>query len=235
MASLTGKKHLFFDLDDTLWDFEKNSSLVLQELFVEFNLEEKLRAGFDKFYSVYKTINQQLWALYYQQKIDKAYLRNHRFHLVFQVFNYSNYEENLVISEKYLARAPHGKFLKDDCLEVLGALKQHFALHIITNGFRETQAIKLDNCGLRPYFSTIIISEEHRLLKPDEKIFRLAESLSGGAHTECVMIGDNLECDVKGALNAGWDAVHFSELRSVGFDGLTIGKLSELKTLLGVV
>ncbi len=234
MATLTGKKHLFFDLDDTLWDFEKNSHAVLQRLFAEFNLAHKLKTGFAEFYTAYKTTNLQLWAMYYQRQIDKAYLRNHRFNLVFQLFNYDNFEENLVITERYLAQAPHGKLLKEDCLPVLSALKQHFSLHIITNGFKEAQSVKLDNCGLLPYFSTVIISEEHQLLKPDEKIFRLAESLSGALQHECVMIGDNLECDVKGAINAGWEAIHVSELKPSGFSGHSVSRLSQLKPIFGV-
>src|SRR5437868_6888407 len=107
------KKHLFFDLDDTLWDFEKNSQLVLKDLFVEFSLSDKLRTDFDSFFKAYKAINLGLWAKYYKKQIDKQFLRDHRFNLTFKEFTYDNYAENLLITEQYLNRAPKGTFLKE--------------------------------------------------------------------------------------------------------------------------
>ena len=89
-------------------------------------------------------------------------------------------------------------------------LNKNYHLHIITNGFKEVQAIKIDGCGLRNYFKNIIISEEHNLSKPEEKIFRLAESFADAKTEECVMIGDNFESDIVGALNAGWEAIYFA-------------------------
>ena len=232
MVNLKNKKHLFFDLDDTLWDFEKNSSLILKEIFVQFELGIKLQTSFINFYKEYKGINNQLWSKYYKKEIDKTYLRNHRFNETFKRFNYSNYDENLLVTEQYLKRSPQGKILKKDCIETLMYLKQYFQLNIITNGFKEVQDIKIDTCGLRSYFSNIIISEEYNLTKPDEQIFRLAESFSKTTKDECIMIGDNLESDIKGALNAGWEAIYFSDIKPNDFKGYYIKNLRELKTLL---
>jgi putative hydrolase of the HAD superfamily len=231
MADLTPPKHLFFDLDDTLWDFETNSLAVLQELYAEFELEQKLCTDFERFYTAYKSINHTLWQRYYQRQIDKAFLRNHRFHLAFQQFNYNNYEENLLITAQYLARTPLGKALKEGCLDTLDYLRQRHTLHLITNGFSEVQAIKIDNCGLRSYFSALVVSEEHGFIKPDAQIFRLAESMAGARPRDCVMIGDNFECDVKGAQNAGWEAIHFSDTTMHGYKGRVIGHLQELKEI----
>src|SRR5690606_13699455 len=111
----------------------------------------------------------------------------------------------------YLTRTPKGTLLKENCLDVLGYLKGKYQLHIITNGFKESQDIKITGSGLRDYFSQIIISDEHQLIKPEEKIFRLAEKLSGAEVADCVMIGDSLESDIAGAENAGWDAIYFNE------------------------
>ena len=83
---LKNKKHLFFDLDDTLWDFEKNSGIVLQQLFLEFDLENKLKTDFDNFSTVYKKTNHQLWQQYSKKEIDKNHLRNHRFNIVFNKY-----------------------------------------------------------------------------------------------------------------------------------------------------
>ncbi len=229
---MKNKTHVFFDLDDTLWDFEKNSRLVLSDLFLEFNLEDKLKTDFNSFLTEYKKINLQLWTAYYKKQIDKHYLRNHRFNEAFKQFNYNNYNENLLITEHYLQRAPQGTHLKEDCLEVLNYLKQNYQLHIITNGFKEVQRIKINGSGLKDYFTHILISEEHGLTKPDAKIFKLAEQLASTNAQQCIMIGDNFESDIEGAVNAGWDAIYFSEHNNHHFDGCVIKALKELKQLL---
>lgn len=226
------KKHLFFDLDDTLWDFEKNSQIVIRELFDEFVLETKLNTDIDSFLAAYKTINLGLWSKYYKKEINKQYLRNHRFNLAFQHFGYDNYNENLLVTEQYLARAPKGSFLKEGCVEVLNYLQQKgYGLHIITNGFKEVVDIKMDTSGLRSYFSHIIISEEHELTKPDEKIFRLAERYANTEAWHCVMIGDSFESDIVGAKKAGWEAIYFTANNPEDFKGRVINKLEELRAI----
>ncbi|MBA3680672.1 MAG: noncanonical pyrimidine nucleotidase, YjjG family [Bacteroidetes bacterium] len=224
-------KHIFFDLDDTLWDFEKNSGLILQQLFLEFDLTGKLKTDFNNFHTTYKKTNSLLWLQYAKKEIDKKYLRNHRFNLVFNQFDYDNYDENLIITDHYLNRAPNGKHLKEGCIDILEYLKQNYQLHIITNGFKEIQHIKIDGSGLRNYFSNIIISEEHNLTKPDEQIFRLAETLSGAKKEECIMIGDSFTSDVEGALNAGWEAIYFSLELDKTYTGRSISNLGELRSL----
>ena len=228
---LKNKKHLFFDLDDTLWDFEKNSGHVLQQLFLEFDLKNKLKTDFENFSAIYKRTNLQLWLDYSKKKITKEYLRNNRFNLAFNQFDYDNYDENIIITEHYLHRSPKGKHLKDGCIETLEYLKPNYNLHIITNGFKEVQSIKIDGCGLRDYFSNIIISEDHQLSKPDEQIFRLAETFANATKEECVMIGDNFDNDVDGAINAGWEAIYFAEENHPGYNGRYISNLSALQTI----
>ncbi|MES2680776.1 MAG: YjjG family noncanonical pyrimidine nucleotidase [Bacteroidota bacterium] len=228
MADLKNRKHLFFDLDDTLWDFEKNSSLVLQQLFCEFALEDKIKTDFQEFFDVYKTINHGLWVDYRNKRIDKEYLRNNRFDMAFRAFDHHNRDESLQLNEQYLSRAPKGRLLKEGCLDVLEYLRKKYTLHIITNGFKEVQQIKIDGAGLRQFFSNIIISEEHGSTKPDKKIFSLAESLAGATKSDCVMIGDNFECDILGATEAGWESVYFSE-KQHDFKGNAISNLKELK------
>lgn len=224
-------KHIFFDLDDTLWDFDKNSSEVLCELFHEFDLGEKLKTDFENFHATYKTVNNKLWSRYYKKEIDKAFLRNNRFHLAFNEFGYNNFEENLQVTELYLQRSPYGKSLKEGCVEALNYLSKKYKLHIITNGFKEVQHIKLSNCGLRPYFDQIIISEEHQLTKPDEQIFRLAESLAGSHKNECLMVGDNFESDIEGARNAGWQSIYYTKEKG-DHGAYSINHLHQLKEIL---
>ena len=231
MVDLKHKKHLFFDFDDTLWDFQKNSTRVLNELFLEHDLETKLKTDAPNFLTAYKKINLSFWSRYCNKEIDKTYLRNNRFKETFGLFDYVNEKDNVLITKQYLSRAPQGSALKEGCLETLDYLKQNYQLHIITNGFREVFAIKMNACGIRSYFKQIIISEEHNAIKPDEKIFRLAESLVKANSEECVMIGDSLESDVQGALNAGWEAIHLCDEYKTTVGINTIAKLKQLKDL----
>jgi putative hydrolase of the HAD superfamily len=224
-------KHIFFDLDDTLWDFEKNSGVVLESLFTEFELSAKLNTDFNTFHTTYKIINSDLWKAYYKKEIDKQFLRNNRFEIVFKKFEYSNYDENLKATDFYLSRSPYGTHLKDGCLEILDYLKAKYKLHIITNGFKEVQYIKLNNCGLNKYFDKIIVSDEHNLTKPDPQIFRVAETLASCTANDCVMIGDNYESDVEGALNAGWKAVWLAPPPKDG----KINQIYHLKELAGIL
>ncbi len=229
MKDLKYRKHVFFDWDDTLWDFQFNSEKVLKELFHEHGLQEKLKADVNNFTQEYKRVNLKLWTLYGQGKIDKMYLREQRFKETFQLFNYSHAKLETELTLQYLARAPKGSQLKKGCLEILNYLKRHYTLHIITNGFSEIQGVKIDNSGIRYYFNTILVGEEYTLSKPDERIFRLAEKLSGAKTSECIMVGDHLENDIKGALNAGWEAIHLDNEQSSEHSGLRINELSELK------
>ncbi|MBK9284512.1 MAG: noncanonical pyrimidine nucleotidase, YjjG family [Sphingobacteriaceae bacterium] len=222
------KKHIFFDLDDTLWDFEKNSAEVLAELFIEFDLQNKLKTDFRTFLNEYKKVNQLLWTDYGQKKITKTELRNTRFHLTFQKLNYNNYAENLKLTELYLNRCPLKTNLKADCITILEYLKPKYNLHIITNGFKEIQRKKINQSKLHSYFEQIIISEEHQLHKPDPAIFRLAEKLTRSTNQECIVIGDNIESDIKGANSANWNSIYFGEKTNSMADK-NISRLIELK------
>ena len=226
-----GINHLFFDLDDTLWDFETNSDLVLRQIYSEFGLEKKLGVVYSDFISQYKVTKAELWQKYSKRSITKEELRNLRFETVFQKFGYSNYNENLDVTHQYLTRAPHGKALKEGCLEVLDFLSKKYQLHIITNGFKEIQHIKLNGSELKPYFKNIIISEEHGLSKPHPEIFRLAEKMALAESHECLMIGDNHETDVMGAIQSGWKAIHYHPVKHPDVQ-YQISHLLQLKELL---
>jgi len=230
MVPLKNKKHIFFDFDDTLWDFEKNSSTAIEQVFDAFNLAEKTNTNFEKFYITYKRILQSLWADFQKNKIDKTYLRNNRFYLSLLAFGYNNFEESLEINEQYKFFAPRGTILKEGCKQILNYLSCNYDLHIVTNGFKQAQLQKIEGCGLKHYFKSIVISEEYQLKKPDSQIFRLAESISGAVKNDCVMIGDDFEADIQGAFSAGWEAVYFSE-QNKDFNGYRIKSLIELEKL----
>lgn len=234
MVYLRDIKHIFFDLDDTLWDFESNSRSVLEELFKEFGLAAKLKTDFHTFHTAYKKVNAGLWSDYYQKRLTKEELRDKRFDCTFRDFGYEAYRESINVSELYLQRSPHGKRLKANCLDVLQYLSAGgYELHVITNGFKEVQQVKMNSSGLNPYFRTVIISEEHGYIKPDPAIFRIAERLSGARTSECLIIGDNLESDIAGGEGAGWKTIYFNDTdKKHRHHGLSVMDLIELKTIL---
>ncbi len=224
-------KHIFFDLDRTLWDFEKNSEETLQELFVEFELNNHIES-FDAFYKKYIDINKNLWKLYRKNKITKEELRHKRFDETLKKLKVIKSNLGKDFGEEYIKRSPQKTNLIEGTKEVLEHLKEKYSLHIITNGFKEVQYIKLNNSGISTYFQNIIISEEVGYNKPHIKIFRHAESLTKTSSVECLMIGDDYEPDVKGALNAGWKAIFFSNRKINNPLSTQISQLKEIKKLL---
>jgi putative hydrolase of the HAD superfamily len=177
---------------------------------------------------VYEAVNHELWHLYSLQQTTKEELRYRRFYQTFLHFKYNDLEMAHCWADEYLRISPYKTHLIEGALEVLNYLKQQYVLHLITNGFKEVQHIKLDTCGLTSFFDQVIISEDHGFNKPDIKIFELAEKLAKVDKSECVMIGDNYEADIAGALNAGWKAIHLSRDKSKSGDHVRIENLAEL-------
>lgn len=223
-------KALYFDLDHTLWDFEANSALTFKSLFQEYNIALDLQ----QFLAVYIPNNNVYWKLYREGKIDKETLRFERLKKVFDTLNYPA-THALVddLSDAYIQTLPEYNVLFDGAIELLTALKPHYALHIITNGFQDVQYFKMKNSGLLPFFETVTDSSSVGVKKPDPKIFEHALRVGQVAPNEAIMIGDNLEADIEGALATGMHAVHFMPLEKRNPAHYTeIGELHELKFLL---
>jgi putative hydrolase of the HAD superfamily len=226
-------RHIFFDLDHTLWDFEQNSALALSEIFDEFELHQKLTCQFKDFIEVYHKINHNYWDAYKQHKISREQLRNGRFIDTLLHFDYNNLDLAHAISEDYIKRSPYKKQLFEGAIRVLDYLKhKNYHLHIITNGFNEVQFIKLTESGLLPYFETITTSEHAGHNKPNEKIFLHALAHAKAKKNESIMIGDNYEADIEGAVLTGMDAIWFNPNKEVVKSNLnfrTIYHLLELE------
>lgn len=229
-------KHIFFDLDHTLWDFEKNSTLALNELFDEFDLGKKLNSNFKQFIEAYHHINHNYWDDYKKNKVTREQLRNGRFIDTLSHFNFINKDLANTISDEYIKRSPYKKQLFDGAMRVLDYLiRKEYQLHIITNGFNEVQFIKLTESALLPYFKTITTSEHAGHNKPDEKIFLHALAQAGAKKRESLMIGDNFEADIEGAIKAGIDAIWFNpnkEKTESNLNFKTINHLLEIEELL---
>ena len=203
-------RHIFFDLDNTLWDFPKNSREVITDLFHEYNLESRCNVTASDFIAKYEHINEVLWEKLRKQEITKEQLRSSRFYNSMQHFGHDDYELGYRMEEEYVKRSPYKKNLMKGTLETLEKLSTRYQLHIITNGFKEVQYTKLENCGLKSYFNHIIISEEVGYSKPNSKIFEVAIERANAKPAESLMVGDDLEIDINGARAAGMQAIHFT-------------------------
>lgn len=227
-------KHIFFDLDHTLWDFETNSKLTLEKIFADAKLLELGVASFDKFHDRYLPINNQYWARYHKGIVNKSQLRIGRFRDTLLDFGINNDDLAEQMAQDYLTHSPRQTALFPYAIEVLQYLCSKYKVHIITNGFAEVQRVKIESSGLSQYFDKVIISEEVNTQKPDVKIFEHTIEAAGAVKDECVMIGDNLSTDIAGARNAGIDQIYFNPYKESHREKVTyeISSLIQLKDIL---
>jgi putative hydrolase of the HAD superfamily len=213
-------KHLFFDLDHTLWDFEANSRQTLTELYSKLNLREKGVNDFDRFHRKYLVHNEKLWARYRKGYIKTDELRWKRMWLTLLDFKIGDEKLAREMGQIFLELLPTRKILFPYTIEILDYLKgRRYGLHLITNGFEQTQHSKLKNAGLEGYFGKVITSEGSNTLKPNKEIFDYALQQTNAQLEESIMLGDDLEVDIAGARNAGMDQVFINHL----------GKIPEVK------
>jgi putative hydrolase of the HAD superfamily len=227
MEKLNNITDIFFDLDHTLWDFQKNSALTFDFLLKKY----KINIDLNKFLNIYIPINFSYWKLYRDEKITKEFLRYNRLKSSFEKLNISLSDDVInKIADDYVISLPVNNFLIKDTILVLDYLRNKYRLHIITNGFTEVQNKKIVNSQIKKYFHSIIDSETVGVKKPNIKIFDYALKISGARSKNSLMIGDNLEADILGALNAGFHAIHFNNNNEAPHEHCLI--LNELKSLL---
>lgn len=207
------KKHIFFDLDHTIWDFDKNAEETLMELYRHYKLDELGLSSADEFILNYTLNNHALWADYHLGKVSKELLRAERFKRTFVQMGIVPELVPLQFEEDYVRLSPTKTNLFEGSLKVLEYLQQRYELHIITNGFKETTITKMNLSGLNPYFKNVIISEDVGYNKPHQAVFRYALDKAKASKAESVMIGDSLEADIYGAQNFGMDAIFFNPLK----------------------
>lgn len=198
---------IFFDLDHTLWDFDKNSALTFQKIFNSNQVDINLQ----KFLEVYEPLNLSYWKLYREDKIDKASLRYARLADTFKALDFP-FSDDLIhqLSEDYIKYLSTFNHLFDHAVDILDYLNPNYNLHIITNGFQEVQYGKLQKAKIDHYFDTITNSEMVGVKKPNPKIFNHALEVSNAKPEQSIMVGDNYEADILGALNIGLDAICFN-------------------------
>lgn len=199
--------HVFFDLDHTLWDFDKNSALAFGLMFQKFSIEIPVT----DFLKIYQPINLKYWKLYREEKVTKTELRRGRFAEAFNSFDLQ-FSLDIIdqLAENYINFLPFNNYLIDGTKELLAYLKPNYTLHIITNGFREVQEDKLLNSGIKDYFATVTDSEGAGVKKPNPIIFEKALRVSGAKVVNSIMIGDNFEADILGAEAIGIKTICFN-------------------------
>ena len=227
MAKIKGITDIFFDLDHTLWDFQKNSSLTFDYLLKKYKIDVDL----NEFLKIYIPINFSLWKLYRDEKITKEFLRRNRLKSTFIKLNI-HIEDDIIdkISDDYVLSLPSNNFLIKDAILVLDYLSKNYKLHIITNGFTEVQNKKIINSKIKKYFFCIIDSETVGVKKPNIKIFNYALNISRAEASKSIMIGDNMEADILGAISAGFHAIHFNNNNEPSHEHCLI--LNDLKDLI---
>jgi len=200
--------HLFFDLDNTLWDFDTNAKQAMLETLRQTEILRRL-PSFELFFDAYEPINKALWSDYHSKKISKPDLITERFLQSFQKFGISDLDWN-EFNRHYLENMALQTGLFPGTVETLSILRERgYQMHIITNGFREVQRAKLQNCGLEKFFTKVFISEEIRTTKPHREIFEHALKSTNALKNKSIMIGDSWETDIMGALNFGIDQIMF--------------------------
>ncbi|MGD1841740.1 MAG: YjjG family noncanonical pyrimidine nucleotidase [Thermonemataceae bacterium] len=226
-------QHIIFDLDHTLWDFNKSATETLLELFTEYGL-----AHFDvtptQFVETYLQVNGELWKRYNYGEISQQMLREIRFGQVFERMGLSKVQVPSQISQQYSERCPAKPYLIPHALAILQYLQPRYPLHIITNGFSDIQQVKLRESGILHFFEEVVTSCDAACKKPDKRIFEyLLEKLAADP-VDCLMIGDNLATDIRGATNIAMEAVYFNPSREVHEEttAYEISCLSELQDIL---
>lgn len=228
---------LFIDFDDTLYDTRGNAVISLSQMFNHFQLN-KYFDNPDFFYSEYWKTNVELWDLYSKGQITRDYLIVERFRrpLSFGKGLNPSKEFCLEVSDVFLEFCSNKSGLVEGAMDLIKYLKsKSYKLHICSNGFHEVQYKKLSACGLLPYFDNIILSEDANYNKPDVRFFEYALQKTGADKNKTLMIGDNLNTDILGAINAKIDTMYFNrtsksaDLQNIDYE---IHNLSQAKEIL---
>jgi putative hydrolase of the HAD superfamily len=202
-------RHVFFDLDNTLWDFKANASEAFYGIFDRLDLLGRI-PDFNKFLEVYEKHNEHLWTEYRKGKVRKDQMRIQRMVLAFKEIGLEDPDLPQLVGDLYVKEAPGKTNLFPGVRETLEYLSGKYRLYILTNGFAEIQIQKINNCKLQSYFTRLFMAEMVGYQKPDRRFYEYAIKSAHARKNECMMIGDDPEADIRGAFNVGIDQVYFN-------------------------
>ncbi len=227
-------KHVFFDLDRTLWDFDAAAEVAFERIYEKYDLKSLGIPSAHEFHEVYHPLNEELWVLYRADKITKDELNRTRFMKPLEHYGIHDIELADHLSEDYVYWSPRIVRLVPGTMELLDYLRPKYHLHLITNGFQEVQHTKLNGSGLEPYFETLTVSEEVGVKKPNPEIFHYALRKAGAIAEESIMIGDEMAVDIDGARAAGMDTVMFNPKREI-IEGNRTFEVNDLREILEIL
>lgn len=230
---MSSVKHIFFDLDHTLWDHDQNAFETISELLSELELLAGQDVDPRTFYDAYREINVRLWGMYRRAEIDSEELRERRFREIFSVFEYHDAAGVTKFSEEFLARCPLKSTLVEGARELLDWSNENYSLHIITNGFANIQEVKMRSANMTHYFDTVTTSESSGHKKPHRGIFEHAFKVANADPAESIYVGDNFEVDVKGGLDFGVRTIFYNPRNLDNpSDAISILRLGEIRDIL---
>ena len=228
-------QHIFFDLDNTLWDHRKNAYFILEEIYRREEVYEKYNLGFEEFHKEYFTINERLWEQIRDGEIDKEYLRKHRFYDSFLFFGIDDFELSQTFEHNFLDEILNYNDLVEGAFELLEYLSEKgYQLHILSNGFKEVTYKKCELSGIKNYFQTITSADEINIRKPKPEIYKYALEKANAKKGESIMIGDDWIADIEGAKSFGLQVIFFDVFNdNFEADGVkVVKKLEEIKAVL---
>lgn len=228
-------RHIFFDLDNTLWDYRRNAKITLAKLYEEFQIKEKYAYSFDDFYPFYYESNESLWADLRDQKVTKEELRARRFPEAFKNMGITEPEFALDFEHRFVNEVTDSNYVVEDAGELLDYLYDKYTLHILSNGFEEVTHRKIENSIIKNYISTITTAEGAGAPKPDSIAFQTALNKADAYKDESIYIGDDWIADMIGATTFGMKAIFFNPLNENHMwmeDVPVVEKLIDLKNYL---
>jgi len=228
-------QHIFFDLDNTLWDHRRNAYLTLKDIFKRQNVRDRYNLDFEDFHKEYFTINERLWAQIRDGEIDKDYLREHRFYDSFMFFGIDDRELAQIFEHNFLDEILNYNDLVEGAFELLEYLAgKNYRLHILSNGFKEVTYRKCELSGIKNYFETITSADEIDIRKPHPQVYEYALNKAGAKKEVSVMIGDDWIADVEGGKSFGMKVIFFDVFNDnyEAEDVAVVKKLEEIKNYL---
>lgn len=205
-------RHIFFDLDNTLWDYRRNAKITLAKLFEEFQIKEKHGYTFEEFYPFYYESNESLWADLRDQKVTKDELRARRFPEAFASLGIESADFAMEFEERFVNEVTESNYVVDGAEELLEYLKDKYTIHILSNGFEEVTYRKIEKSIVKDYISTITTAEGAGAPKPDPIAFQTSLDKAGATKEESIYIGDDWIADMIGATTFGMKAIFFNPL-----------------------
>lgn len=199
-------KHLFFDIDNTLLDFNQAEEDALRMMFEALGI-----AYHHEILTDYRRINGALWQRHETENLPIKEVLNTRFAKLFETYGQTVDGEKM--ERQYRKLLEEGHDLMPNAMAILDALSD-YPLYIVTNGVKATQHKRLKLAGIHDKFEGIFISSEIGYQKPNPMFFEKAFStISNFDPKLALIIGDTLGADILGGNNVGVDTVWYNPHR----------------------